>query len=55
MERNGLVAFTLYHGTVLERPERLFLASGNEIFVTKHSQYGIVQFIFLVEALLFFW
>ena len=29
MERNGLVAFKLHHGTVLERSEQLFLASGN--------------------------
>ena len=31
MEPNRLVAFTLHHGTVLERSEWLFLASGNAV------------------------
>ena len=35
--RNGLVAFTLHHGTVLERLERLFLASGNWVLATATS------------------
>ena len=34
-EWNGLVAFTLHHGTVLERPKRLFLASGNGVLESK--------------------
>ena len=34
MERNGLVAFTLHHGTFLERSERLFLAGGNGVIGT---------------------
>ena len=34
MERNGLVAFTLHHGTVLEWSEWLFLASGNGVLDT---------------------
>ena len=35
MERNGLVAFKLHHGTVLERSEQLFLASGNGYMLHK--------------------
>ena len=33
MERNGLIAFTLHHGTILERSERLFWASGNWVYI----------------------
>ena len=31
-ERNGLVAFTLHHETVLEWSEKLLLASGNGVY-----------------------
>ena len=41
MERNGLVASTLHHGTVPEQLERLFLASGNGV-----PQFG--KFLYLI-------
>ena len=47
MERNGLVAFTLHYGTVLERLERLFLASGNGVLVFLVDWEGLVLVIHL--------
>ena len=42
MEQNGLAAFTLHYGTVLERSERLFWASGNRIYCM--SPADVLQF-----------
>ena len=42
MGRNRLVAFTLHHGTVLERLERLFLASGKGVLeAITYSQFTL--------------
>ena len=46
--------FTLHHGTVLERSERLFLASGNGVSVTtngtKYSQIRHKSNIYVVNG-----
>ena len=49
MEWNGLVSFTLHHGTVLERSEWLFLASGNGVLVRMVSLVRMASLVRMVS------